>query len=678
MRIAKRLRGRYDHLLGAFSLPLAVVPVSWSAASQTASRKRQVIVKASKSALVTGTCVVGSALVALGIFADAVGVGGAPGFGWKQFLLVIAGALALLFAATWPRAGKRQGLLALSRKPDTDRRSPDTSENHSEGLRSGFRRSSLGAGVLCFGLVLPSVCWAAMDRAVWPWDQAWYGEVSVELWYLLTHEVAAWPWAMLHAFGLKPPGIAWVGQFFVPLGQALGSIEFGLLLFVIVTQWVTLLLIYRVGEELSRGCRFVPFVGTALAAAAPLFVGLSYQYFAEALQTLAVTYFFWLAARASKLGPWRIVSHGILATALAMLAKASSPLYCFLPGLIAVGYAVRRVAANPRRALKINWRQCAFVVAAVGLLALALTWYTINWEPMLKHVRFSSTSLHYGRRDLFFNKLIYWGTALLRAFFMKGAYWVVGCLVLAAFLSWCIRRLRVKSQLAPTPAFLVTFAGAAHVALALTVFSLNVNEYTRYLMPLTPSVAIVAMVAISAFPYKLLHGGLVALAAMQFCYVHAQALGVFPVDRAHVSRWLRPVTREAEKKAELTRLVRLTCTEATKYRYCMCGVDYSWLNHNSLSFYMRKRRLETGLLTYYTSVGYAATDEDKAWQRLNDLEIVYFISVREKMQGRPPNTLNQLSIPILRRIRQDERFVREPYDSRLGVLVYRNAKEMVQ
>ena len=36
-------------------------------------------------------------------------------------------------------------------------------------------------------LVAPSVVWISLDRSIWPWDPAWYGEVSVDLWATLRH-----------------------------------------------------------------------------------------------------------------------------------------------------------------------------------------------------------------------------------------------------------------------------------------------------------------------------------------------------------------------------------------------------------------------------------------------------------------------------------------------------------
>src|SRR6266851_1260236 len=58
-------------------------------------------------------------------------------------------------------------------------------------------------------LLLPGVYWVLKDQTVWPYDQAWYAEVSVDLWYSLTHHPGEWAASMLSAFGTKAPGVAW-------------------------------------------------------------------------------------------------------------------------------------------------------------------------------------------------------------------------------------------------------------------------------------------------------------------------------------------------------------------------------------------------------------------------------------------------------------------------------------
>jgi len=99
--------------------------------------------------------------------------------------------------------------------------------------------------------IFPSIIWIFLDQSVFPWDQSWYGQVSVELFYRLTHSPLEWFKQMIYAFGSKAPGIAWLGQFFVPIGQLIGSIDIGLLLSIVATQFIVLLLIYHIVLKLT-------------------------------------------------------------------------------------------------------------------------------------------------------------------------------------------------------------------------------------------------------------------------------------------------------------------------------------------------------------------------------------------------------------------------------------------
>ena len=92
---------------------------------------------------------------------------------------------------------------------------------------------------------IPNIVWIALDQRVWPWDQAWYGQVSVELFYRLIHSRSGWFQEMISAFGTKAPGTAWLGQFFVPIGQIIGSMDTGLLVSIVATQFILWLLIYH-------------------------------------------------------------------------------------------------------------------------------------------------------------------------------------------------------------------------------------------------------------------------------------------------------------------------------------------------------------------------------------------------------------------------------------------------
>jgi hypothetical protein len=53
------------------------------------------------------TIVVGALLVLISLFADQMGLGRSPGFGWRQILGIVIGALVILYPGTlayWPGA----------------------------------------------------------------------------------------------------------------------------------------------------------------------------------------------------------------------------------------------------------------------------------------------------------------------------------------------------------------------------------------------------------------------------------------------------------------------------------------------------------------------------------------------------------------------------------------------
>ena len=85
-------------------------------------------------------------------------------------------------------------------------------------------------------LLAPSLIWIHRDHSVWPWDQAWYGQVCADLWFWLGHSPARWIATMGNGLDKKAPGISWFGKLFVPLGAVSGTIEAALLFSILLTQ----------------------------------------------------------------------------------------------------------------------------------------------------------------------------------------------------------------------------------------------------------------------------------------------------------------------------------------------------------------------------------------------------------------------------------------------------------
>src|ERR1700730_14417381 len=158
-------------------------------------------------------------------------------------------------------------------------------------------------------LLAPSLVWAIEDHSVWPWDQAWYGEVSVDLWFWLGHSWKRWAGEMMNGLYSKPPGIVWLGQFFVPFRGIFGSAEAALLFSILLTQFIVLAILFKIGQRMAPESRLIPFAGVLFASGSQLFVGLSHQFFVEPLQALAVAWCFYVTLRASDWPKPRIAVH---------------------------------------------------------------------------------------------------------------------------------------------------------------------------------------------------------------------------------------------------------------------------------------------------------------------------------------------------------------------------------
>jgi hypothetical protein len=509
-----------------------------------------------------------------------------------------------------------------------------------------------------------------LDRSIWPWDPAWYGEVSVELYYTLRHDPAGWPAAMIHAVPTKPPGLTWLGQFFVPLGKRIGSIERALLLENLFLQFITLVLIYRIGKVLSpKHGVTVGLVGCALVSAAPLFIDLSHLYMTEPLQTLAVTWFFYCALMSSRWGRLRILSHLISATAVAMLAKTTTPLYCLLPGLMASAQLVRRRTLADEHAGPLALvGQVSGLLFGLALLTGTIAWYKVNWETLRHHVyiaSFGDIALDYGHKDIFLNKLAFWFRALREGLFTPPVFWIGTFLALVGLAVWCSRLQRTALFRWPSMAPCLALFAGLQVAGVLVMFSFTINEATRFLTAAVPLVAVLLMWAIGQVPVRLARILFVTAVMAQWGYVHAITLGL---TNGGDHSWLRALDRDPTHADEVTRVIQLTSEAANRYN--IVGIELPWFNANSLDFYAAKYRLVTDRRAYYTSLGYAEKDVGKALDRIDAIKTVYFISLEERAHPFPPDFLNQVSVPVLVKVQADQRFVRRSFLSQSGIVVF--------
>ena len=513
--------------------------------------------------------------------------------------------------------------------------------------------------------LLPSLLWLLTDRHVWPWDQSWYGEVSADLWNTLVLDgPAGWGRLMLHAIANKPPAVVWIGQFFAPLSGLVGW-EPALLLSILVTQGACLVLLCASLVRLlePRGPAGWAGVGAGVLtmAASPLFVGMTHQYFAEPVQLLSVCLFLWVAVNRGGMGRLRLISWLVLATALGLAAKTTSPVYVFGFGLVALAGLVRR---PPARRSEHPAATGLLVTAAAGVTALTIGWYVVNAEHTLRHAFQSATgsvALNYGTVGDFSTKLVFWLGSLKAALLLPGAEAAaaLAALVVLALLVWRMLRGRSAAALDIAPSVPPVIAALAQTVVVLAALSLNINEESRFLLPLFPSVALLVAVAVAATGRPAVPAAVAGFLALQWGAVHAMALGWLPVHAGTL--WLQARVTDGTRLSTIERLAEITCPSSDAGRVNLIGTEQFWLNANTLSFLSERGRATRGWRCHYISLGYAQTDVDSAWNRLMERNVNWIVMLDSDLE-RPGDFLNQTNVPIRRRVEADGAFQSRPFE----------------
>jgi dolichyl-phosphate-mannose-protein mannosyltransferase len=532
-----------------------------------------------------------------------------------------------------------------------------------------------GPATLVAALLASSTSWILADQHVWPWDQAWYGEVTLDLWQARTLGVVQWITAMIHAFGSKPPALAWIGQFFVPLNGITGSIESSLLLVNVLAAAGTFAILYFLARRLGA-TRIASLAGVLACAGAQTFVGLTHQYMVEPIQCFTVSVMMAIAWRIERRSFVRAIALTVLVAALSFLIKASSGTYV-LPLLL---YIVIAMSVSPRRARPVpGLVDLPLSIVSLTILIGTASWYAVNWHSMVEHWISSSTgddALNYGAAVIFSVKLKYWLASLATGLspFAAIAVGIFGLIALG--LSIALARL-VRHPVAKwivtsvEDGTLFSLALAGTIVATIVSYSLQINEESRFLMPLFPMIAVLVAWSLSIVRNKYLSFlFFIGLLGNAFI-VHASAQGKASLPGLR-SPWLIGPQRSAVDKLILTSAVNATCQKEIANAYNIVAVEYPEFNANSAAFYSTKRQYSAGYRCYYTSLGYAEADMQRALDRINLIAPKFILTIEPSKQTQP-NFVNAISLPMAELLAKDPRFA---LVSSIGdrVLIYRKVQ----
>jgi hypothetical protein len=377
--------------------------------------------------------------------------------------------------------------------------------SHRPRRRELLRPNAMVPVALILCLTVPSLFWSVLDHSVWPWDQAWYGEVTLDLFEAQKRGFLPLAHAMLLAIGMKPPLLTWLGQIFVPLMPLFGRVEPALLLVNQLCAMATLAFVYATGRRLGA-TRLAGLAGMTICGGATLFVGMTDQFLVEPLQMLCVAVLLFISASIGRLSRVRLGSLLLLATAASFLVKSSSFTFV-LPALTYVAVMSRLSASRwpaPRHAGIV---ELALLGTAVVFASAAITWYAINWASMKQHFVDSTSNpavaLAYGSVGTVASKLLSWSRSLAQA--LSPTPWLLALVSATAVAAFVVAGFRTVHRAhwtqwvrkALDSGFLFGGLVAGTIIVSLYGLSTIINEEMRFLAPLIPCLGILTSWALS-------------------------------------------------------------------------------------------------------------------------------------------------------------------------------------
>ena len=535
---------------------------------------------------------------------------------------------------------------------------------------------------VCGVAIFPSLLWIAIDRSPFGGDQSIYARVTLDLFYALIHSPNNWGGEMLKAIGFKAPGISWLGQFFVPLGYLVGSINIGLLLSIVAVKFAALALLYHSFRELSKQNLAVAILGCFVVASAPLFIRSSQEYLVESMQTLSVAWFVFIMSYAPRWGRGFILSQLVGATVFAMLGKVSSPLYCFGPGIVALAYAF--ASRHKREAW--GWSEKRTILSmAIGVPSglFAFLWYYRNIGLVVMHASAASSgpiAAVWGKEDTFFHSLLYWIGTTRDVFFLP----VISVLSLFIFVGGVLLFF-LKSESGNKYFGICSVVAILQILVVLSVFSLNANRTERYLSALVPYFALLICWSALQINKPLITGFVASAFALQFCLISAETLGIIAISPT-VSRYLKVVDTNGKTARVLESIVERTCSDSDENAYLNIvaidpSLDGDWLAPEPANYVAnRDYGSNNGLprCRYgYIGDNFFGASASFAWNSMLEKKARYFITVDLDDYPKPRRmynqTLNEDNFPtLLQKVRTSGLFrLQAPLSEDQRILIFR-------
>ncbi len=380
-------------------------------------------------------------------------------------------------------------------------------------------------------LILPNFIWIVLDKSVWRGDPVGYALGSADLYQKLIQNPYVW---VRYLFGgYKGPFILWIGQFFVGIGNFIGSVNFSLLLIPLIATLITFIFLFK-SFELKFKSKAIALCGCLSIAASPLLNSVSTGFWVEPMQLAITSWFIYAMIRASNWSFYFSLSQFIIAGSLAILIKLSSPLYIIGP---AIAFWITVFRGSP--SMKMNRKDFFFLLVSLLFFLPTAIFYFNNLAPILGFAHFAATSPLFGTK---LSKLDLWIEYISNGVFLYTTFRLVILLLLLGL----IKTIKQKA--------FGNFAAVFVVALfQITIFFLawltSPNGDYRYFLSAVPYFAILICWSLTIINNRILTIISLTLFILQFTFVNGFTFRLTHLDPSYVN--IRPLIKERDREMKL-------------------------------------------------------------------------------------------------------------------------------
>jgi hypothetical protein len=523
-------------------------------------------------------------------------------------------------------------------------------------------------------LLEPSLLYILLDKSVWEWDPTVYAIDSVDFYSYLIYSPADWLNVLFVKPHAKAPLIYWVGQFFVPVGILIGSVNKGLLLSVFLANFMALFLSFKIFRGLFGGS-VIPLVGCFLVAGSPLFIALSTKFFVEPLLILAVAWFLHILLKSQVWPRGFVLTMLAAASAFALLIKVSALMYCLGPGVAALYYALRGARRKPIRHSRI------LSYASLALVCACFLFYAHSITDILDYLRSSKEFYDYGSgpfSSISPNMATYsfWLTAFGMHFLPYGLPFFQALFLVSAVV-FLMRKNAALSDV---------FVAISLFQMALVMVALSHAWYDgRYLYPTLLYVAVLVCWSLAKMGSKTIAIAVLSLFLIQYVALNLLVLGIVSFSSPD-PYWMTVLDSEGKNEKTVNELLGITCSGNVMGRnvFGNDGASSRWLNGFTLDYQQRKNTLTSSYPCPYpfilhihevkTGVGYTPLNPEThdvayLWETMLSMNPGYYITVDEVYsEDKAYDAVPKIAM----KVNESKMFKRIPFPGDENILIFEN------